>query len=286
MNNTFTTIEEARRWASVFLRENGREARVADLLLEHYLGLSFAMLLAYGKDLFPEDKRDVFVQSIQKHAETGVPVQHLIGHAPFYGRDFLVNENVLIPRPETEELVVGTIDLIRKLGLENPTVVDVGTGSGVIAITMALDHKVNMLATDLSTEALAMAKANAENHGASVDFFQGDFLEPVQDQPVDVVVSNPPYIDYSEQSLMDDTVVDFDPELALFAERNGLAAYHSIVDQIQRWEQKPSLVAFEIGHQQGVDVKEIIEQSLERYQVEVRQDLNGKDRMVFAILED
>ncbi|WP_079477939.1 peptide chain release factor N(5)-glutamine methyltransferase [Halobacillus salinus] len=287
MNNTFTTIEEARRWASVFLRENGRESRVADLLLEHYLALPFAKLLASGPDPFPEEQRDRFVRSIEQHAETGVPVQHIIGTAPFYGREFHVNENVLIPRPETEELVVGVVDMIRKWDLDNPKVVDVGTGSGVIAITIALEQPdVNMIASDISTEALQVAKSNSHLHEAGVDFLQGNFLEPLQGQAVDIVVSNPPYIAYHEKETMDDTVVDFDPELALFTDQEGLAAYQTIVEQISGWERKPYLIAFEIGYQQGEAVTNIIEGQLDGYDVEVRQDLNGKDRMIFAVLKE
>ncbi|MCA0971037.1 peptide chain release factor N(5)-glutamine methyltransferase [Halobacillus litoralis] len=287
MNNTFTTIEEARRWASVFLREKGREAQVADWLLEHYLDCSYTQLLVNGPERFPDEKKAAFVQDIEEHAETGVPVQHLIGTAPFYGREFAVDSNVLIPRPETEELVVGVIDLIREQNLSQPTVVDIGTGSGVIAVTLACESpSLNMLATDLSIEALQIAKKNAEQHGAPVTFFQGDFLEPVMHEALDVIVSNPPYIAYREKESMDDTVVDFDPELALFAEDEGLAAYQAIVAQVASLENLPSILAFEIGHEQGSDVKAIIERRLPAYEVEVRRDLNGKDRMVFARMTD
>ncbi|WP_343063257.1 peptide chain release factor N(5)-glutamine methyltransferase [Halobacillus locisalis] len=287
MDNTFTTVEEARQRASVFLRENNREPRVADLLLEHYLNLSFAQLLARARDPFPEEVRAEFVTSVQEHATTGRPVQHIIGYAPFYGRDFKVSGDVLIPRPETEELVVGVVDWMKKQKLEHPSVVDLGTGSGVIAITTALEYPQSQVtATDLSADALAMARHNAEIHEVDVHFAQGDFLEPVAGRPFDVLISNPPYIDWDEKEAMDDTVTDFDPELALFAQNHGLAAYQTIIKQVKQEEHPPGLIAFEIGHEQGEQVKRLLDSELPLYIVEIRKDLNGKDRMVFATLRD
>ncbi|MGI8316604.1 peptide chain release factor N(5)-glutamine methyltransferase [Halobacillus mangrovi] len=279
MQPTFTSIREARRWASVFLQEHNRETRVADLLLEYYLGLTFAQLLAYERDPFPEEKQDAFVKSVRNHVSTGVPVQHLIGHAHFYGRDFKVNAHVLIPRQETEELVVGVKDWMRKYEITSPTLVDIGTGSGVIAITLALETNAKVLAADVSNKALEVAKQNAQDFAAEVEFYQGSYLEPFYGQKIDVLVSNPPYIAREDKSEMDDTVLNFDPELALFAEEEGLAAYKAILNQLQ---QQPSLIAFEIGHNQGEAVKRLIEARFPEAAVEVRQDINKKDRMVFA----
>ncbi|KHE69207.1 peptide chain release factor N(5)-glutamine methyltransferase [Halobacillus sp. BBL2006] len=279
MQPTFTTIREARRWASVFLQEHNREERVADLLLEHCLGLTFAQLLAYETDPFPLDQRDTFVNNVQAHIRTGIPVQHLIGHAHFYGREFIVNSHVLIPRPETEELVEGVMDWINETGIDRPAIVDIGTGSGIIAITLALETKAEVLATDLSPDALKVAKQNAKNHEVEVDFIQGSFLEPVKNRNIDILVSNPPYIAYEEKQEMDDTVVNFDPELALFAEKEGLAAYEAILNQI---EEQPFLIAFEIGHKQGAAVQQLIKEKFPDAIVEVKQDINKKDRMVLT----
>ena len=287
MNNmqpVWTTIEEARRWASLFLTEHHREPRVADLLLEHVLGLSFAQLLAAEREEFPEEHREKFVEDLYAHAETGIPVQHLIGQAHFYGREFLVNQHVLIPRPETEELVVGVLDFLKEKGMQNPVVADVGTGSGVIAITLACEHPSSrMLATDLSAKALEAAAENARLYEAEIDFYQGNFLEPLQDKHLDCIVSNPPYIARSEAAIMDDTVKNFDPELALFAEEEGLAAYREIVKQIKTFQLRPGLIAFEIGHLQGEAVKQILTRQLPDYKVAIKKDMNQKDRMIFAV---
>ncbi|WP_079528294.1 peptide chain release factor N(5)-glutamine methyltransferase [Halobacillus hunanensis] len=281
---SFTTIGEVRRWASLFLQENGREVRVADLLLEDMLKLSFSQLLAYERDPFPEAVKPSFIRAIKDHAETGVPVQHLIGKAPFYGREFFVNEAVLIPRPETEELVLGTLERMQSSShLESPVVADLGTGSGIIAVTMKLEEPASQIvASDLSTDALETARKNAEALEAEVAFFYGDFLEPIKQQPIDVLISNPPYISRGEE--LQDTVKNFDPELALFADNDGLAAYQTIVDQIVHFKLSPRLMAFEIGHEQGEAVKTIIETKLPDYRVEIKQDINQKDRMIFAEL--
>ncbi|MBH0230578.1 peptide chain release factor N(5)-glutamine methyltransferase [Halobacillus yeomjeoni] len=282
MQPTFTTIQEARKWASVFLQQYNREPRVAELLLEYHLDLSFSQLLAYERDPFPIQQKDAFIKDVKEHALTGVPIQHLTGHAHFYGREYKVNQNVLVPRPETEELVLGVLKWLSQTSISRPSIVDIGTGSGVIAITLALElENAEVTATDLSADALEVAAENARTHKASVEWREGSFLEPVSSS-MDVLVSNPPYISYDDKKEMADTVVDFDPEMALFAENEGMAAYEAIIGQMKRKQFKPKLIAFEIGHQQGIQVKELIERHLPGYQVEIRKDINQKDRMIFA----
>ncbi|MFG6147310.1 peptide chain release factor N(5)-glutamine methyltransferase [Halobacillus sp. B23F22_1] len=275
-----TTIEEARRWASLFLKQHNREPRVADLLLEDLFELNTAMLMAYERDPFPKEQLDRFTSYVKQHAQTGIPVQHLIGEAHFYGRVFNVNEHVLIPRPETEELIEG---VRQRLQPGDQTIADIGTGSGIIAITLQLETDRRTLATDLSKEALQTAKVNADSHEARIEWFCGDFLEPLRDETIDVLVSNPPYIAHDET--LDDTVKNFDPALALFADNGGLAAYQTIIQQIARRAQKPRMIAFEIGHQQGEAVKQLIHSQLANYQVSIERDINKKERMIFAILD-
>ncbi len=283
MQPAFTTIQEARRWASSFLRDRDRETRVADMLLEDLFGWSRAKLMAFETDPFPEEHREAFVRSVLAHAETGVPVQHLIGTAPFYGREFKVDRHVLIPRPETEELVHGIIGIVESCGMKNPRIADIGTGSGVIAVTAALEIPGSTVhAVDISEAALKVASENAQALGADVTFHQGDFYQPLMDVEVDILLSNPPYIAWEEKGEMADTVVDFDPELALFADKNGLAAYLTIVEQLSTCRQLPKCIAFEIGYQQGPQVKELLAAAFPTYNVEVKKDINGRDRMVFA----
>lgn len=283
------TIWEARRWASSFLTERDREANVADLLLVHHLECGRAQLLANGRDGIDPELFAQFEKDIRTHAEEGVPVQHLIGQEEFYGRDFIVNGHVLIPRPETEELIVAVTDQLKKKGWSDQTLnmVDIGTGSGIIAITLALElQRVSMKAVDLSPEALKVARENATSLGAEISFYEGSFLEPIVEtgEKMDVIVSNPPYIPESDRSSLSDVVVNHDPELALFADDNGLAAYRAIVSQVPKVKAGETLLAFEIGHNQGEDVSAIIQETFPYANVNVIQDINQKDRIILAWL--
>ncbi|WP_026907733.1 peptide chain release factor N(5)-glutamine methyltransferase [Paucisalibacillus globulus] len=274
---------EVLQWASLFLEENNRETRVADLLLQHHLGVSRTQFFAQMRDEIPEHIVDNFRKDIEKHVDTGVPIQHLMGYEAFYGRNFSVNPHVLIPRPETEELVQHVIDHASK---HNPiTIVDIGTGSGIIAITLALElPNAKVYAIDISGEALETAKKNAENLQAEITFLQGDFLSPLLEQNIkaDIVVSNPPYISEEERPELSDTVVNHDPELALFADDNGLAAYKKITKQLPGVIKSGGTVAFEIGYLQGDAVKALLQEKFPESNVTILQDISGKDRIVFA----
>lgn len=274
---------EVLQWASLFLEKNNRETRVAELLLQHHLNVTRTQYFAQMREEVPEHIVEKFEKDIKMHAETGVPIQHLTGYEMFYGRKFSVNHHVLIPRPETEELVLHVINHAPK---DRPiTIVDVGTGSGIIAITLALElPNAKVYAIDISEEALMMAKKNAKSLQADVTFLKGDFLEPFINQGLqaDIVVSNPPYISEEERAELSDTVVNYDPELALFAEDNGLFAYKKIVSQLPNTVVTGGSVAFEIGHLQGDAVKGLIEWTFPHSSVSVIKDINGKDRIVSA----
>ncbi|GIO26842.1 peptide chain release factor N(5)-glutamine methyltransferase [Ornithinibacillus bavariensis] len=276
---------EVLQWASLFLEKNNRETRVADLLLQHHLGVSRTQFYARMRDEIPNEIVEKFHADIEDHVKTGVPIQHLTGYEHFYGRKFSVNSHVLIPRPETEELVQHVINHLPEN--ESITIVDVGTGSGVIAITLALEvPNAKIIATDISEEALRTARANARNLQANITFLQGNFLEPVIDKNIkaDIVVSNPPYISEAEREELSDTVVNHDPELALFAAENGLAAYQKICSQLPQVILPNGSVAFEIGYLQGEAVQALIKEKFPKSTTNIIKDINGKDRIVFAQL--
>ncbi|GAB3789354.1 peptide chain release factor N(5)-glutamine methyltransferase [Virgibacillus kimchii] len=282
-------LYEVLRRASLFLEAHQREPKVAELLLQHHLQVSRASFFTMMQDPVPEATLASFEADIRKHAETGVPIQHIMGEAEFYGRSFLVNEHVLIPRMETEELVQHVIQEGEKWkNEERPlTIVDVGTGSGVIAISLKLElEEAAVFATDISSEALSTAKENAMQLGADVTFLQGNFLTPFMKRNIqaDIIVSNPPYIAEKEKSLLADTVKDFDPEIALFAGDNGLSAYRQIIDQSQSALKENSLLAFEIGHEQGNSVPQLIKSTFPESDIKIIKDINGKDRIVSAAL--
>ncbi|SET66221.1 release factor glutamine methyltransferase [Oceanobacillus limi] len=276
---------EVLKWASLFLEKNNREQRVAELLLQHHLGVSKNEYYMNMREIVPKDTIKKFQADIKRHVETGVPIQHITGKEMFYGREFHVNEDVLIPRPETEELVQHIIELAKSAPNKSKTIVDVGTGSGIIAITLALElPDVEVFATDISEKALTVAHKNASQLGANVTFLQGDFLQPFieQQKRADVIVSNPPYIDRKDESLLSDTVKKFDPDLALFAEKNGLAAYKNIISQLPKAINQHAVVGFEIGHEQGEPVSLLVRDQFPTCTIKVLQDINGKDRMVVA----
>jgi len=231
-----------------------------------------------------------FEQDIKKHALSGIPVQHLTGYEYFYERKFTVNRHVLIPRFETEELVQHVIGLVQKYHQnEQVTIVDVGTGSGIIGITLALElTNAIVYATDISVAALHTAKNNAKLHHAEVRFLQGDFLQPVIDSKINphYIISNPPYISEEEKRLLKDTVKDFDPELALFATDHGLGAYKKILSQINLLPEKQNrYICLEIGHTQASAVTCLIKQQLQLHEISTLQDINGKDRIISAHLQ-
>lgn len=276
-------LYEVQNWASLFLEKHNRESRVAEILIQHHLNISRSQYFMMMQDEIPEEKTRKIKMDIKRHAETGIPVQHIMGYEWFYGRKFAVNEHVLIPRPETEELVQ---HVIQKVGNEPFAIADIGTGSGIIATTLKLElPQTTVYASDISEKALEMAKGNAETLHAEVNFFQGDFLQPFVERsvPIDVLVSNPPYIAKSEEKRLSDTVKNFDPSLALFAEEEGLAAYRMIMDQARKI---PNLkwVVFEIGYSQSNAVHQFIQSNFPTSTIQTIQDINGKDRIISAQL--
>lgn len=277
---------EVLNWASLFLEKYQRETRVAELLLQHHLGVTRTKFYTTMQDIVPANVLSVFEDDLFQHATTGVPIQHLIGTESFFGRDFLVNQDVLIPRPETEELVLQVINHAKeRIKNTPPTIVDVGTGSGVIAVTLALEIPgATVYATDISDEALVVAKQNAMVHQADVIFLQGNYLQPVREVQlqVDLIVSNPPYISETEKKNLADTVIDFDPALALFAEENGLAAYKEIISQLPNDLTESGAVFFEIGYQQGEVVCELLKERFPNSEPVIVKDINKNDRIVIC----
>ncbi|ASN04052.1 peptide chain release factor N(5)-glutamine methyltransferase [Virgibacillus necropolis] len=268
---------EVLQWASLFLEKHHREIHVGELLLQHYLDMSRSSFFANMRETLPVDIVDKFKESIVLHAETGIPIQHITGVETFYGREFFVNKDVLIPRPETEELIEHVIQSAPDKPL---SLVDVGTGSGIIAITLALElPNAQVYATDISSLALDVAKQNAEKLNANVTFLQGDFMQPVIENEInpDVIVSNPPYIEMSDKPNLSDTVKNYDPHLALFADEDGLAAYKKIIHSIPS---SVKLIVFEIGYAQGQAVTRLVKNKYPKAEVAVMKDINGHDRII------
>jgi release factor glutamine methyltransferase len=190
----------------------------------------------------------LFWSLIEEHSK-GKPVQYLIGSEEFYGRSFQVNEHVLIPRPETEELIYETSKLVNRLFKQKDIhLADIGTGSGVIAITMKLESSsLHVTATDLSLKALGVAKLNAHLLDAEVQFLQGDLTKPIEHKKWDVILSNPPYISFDEAATLSDTVFNYEPHSALFAKDQGLELYKRLSEELPKIMNKPALIGLEVS---------------------------------------
>lgn len=276
---------EVLKWASSYLMEHGREANVADLLLQYHLDVSREVYLQNMQINVPEMVCEHFMMDVKRHVLEGVPVQHMMGYEYFYGRKFKVNEHVLVPRMETEELVLHVIETVKQqFEGESITLVDVGTGSGVIAITLALElENVDVVAVDISQEALVVARENAKRLEANVTFLEGDFLQPVIDAKIQphIIVSNPPYIKLTDEEELADTVVDFDPHLALFGGVDGLDAYRKITAQTTSLpREKFCGLYYEIGYNQANEVKEIVQRVYPASDPQCIKDINQNDRII------
>ena len=214
----------------------------------------------------------------------GYPVQYIKGVETFFGRDFKVNEDVLIPRYETEELVENILYAIDDYFDDYTSIdlCDVGTGSGAIAISLKCEEeRLNVVATDISEEALVVARENAKNLEADVTFYQGDMLQPLIDRgiKVDIFVSNPPYIP-AEQDI-EAVVKDNEPHVALFGGKDGLYFYRKIFERATEVLKDRAILAFEMGFDQKEDMAKEVEHYFPNTPFEILQDMNGKDRMLF-----
>ena len=277
------TIFEALNGASSFLVNRGRDENAARLLLQHILQTNYSGLMMRAHEEISPEQFLTFKNMVEQHAN-GRPVQYITGVEEFYGREFIVDESVLIPRPETEELIVCTLDHCQKLfGNKEVKLADIGTGSGAIAITMKKEWpNAQVTATDISQAALATAKNNAQRLEAQIDFRLGDLTEPIEQEKWDIVLSNPPYIGFDEAKEMSEVVLDHEPHTALFAEEQGLILYRKLAENLPKMMNTPAFIAVEIGYKQGQAVKEMFEKAFPQGQVDIVKDINNKDRIIFC----
>ncbi|KIC00291.1 glutamine methyltransferase [Flavobacterium sp. KMS] len=242
--------------------------------------------LALNPDLFFSDEEIADWSILVTELKKEIPIQYLLGKTNFYGLDFEVNSNVLIPRPETEELVEWIIKEDLKVGKsKNLRILDIGTGSGCIAISLAknISHA-QVFAIDVSENALATAKRNAETNGVSVTFLLQNILE-TEDlmQEFDVIVSNPPYVRNLEKEEIKKNVLDYEPHLALFvADNDALIFYRKIAELAQKNLKKNGSLYFEINQYLGKETVELLE-DLGFKNIELRKDIYDNDRMIFCV---
>ena len=280
------TVFEALKWASSFLEKHGREASAAEWLIKHELSVTRTELLLRMQDEMPD--YESFEAKIQQHA-SGIPVQHIVEKEEFYGRTYRVNHHVLVPRPETEELVEGILSRAKELFPDptKATIADIGTGSGAIAISLALElQNREVTAVDISEDALAIAKENARQLEAPTSFLHGDLLQPLAGRKLDIVVSNPPYISEEEYATLDPLVRDHEPIQALVGGEDGYELYRRLAEGLPKLISSPGLIGFEVGEKQARTVATMLESSFGKdIEVEVVKDISGKERMVFGVVK-
>lgn len=218
---------------------------------------------------------ETFKQDL-KRFEQGEPVQYIVGSVDFYGCPIIVNPNVLIPRFETEGLVEKVIAKMKNR--THLKIVDLGTGSGCIAVALKKQLDCEMDAVDISKEALQVARENAKINQVDITFYEGDFLEPLHDT-YDVIISNPPYIAYEEEIM--DIVRKNEPTIALYAEDNGLMCYKKILTDAKSYLKADGIIAFEIGYQQGEVLKEYANKLFPTKKITIEKDLQERDRYLF-----
>jgi release factor glutamine methyltransferase len=264
-----------------------REAEnISDWIFENVTGLKKWQRRENKKNELTEnhfEKIENYLEKLMKHT----PVQYVLNEAWFYKMKFFVNENVLIPRPETEELVEWIINDLKNADADSEAnIIDIGTGSGCIPVALKKElPDSNISAIEVSEKALLVAKKNAAKLNASINFFQINFLNEDAWKPLqayDTIVSNPPYIPFNEKEILAKNVTDFEPAIALFVENNDPFIFYKKIAEFSKAHLKPKGKIFvEVHEAYANEVKNIFENS--GYKSEIKKDIYGKERMVKGI---
>ena len=284
MNQKNKTIAEALREGKMRLKAAGKEAYAfeAELLLEKAAGLNRTALFLRGEEVLSEEVLAVYEGFLQER-EQGRPTQYILGEWEFMGLPFSVGEGVLIPRADTEVLVETILERQQKESMKS--ILDIGTGSGCIPISLGHYGKFeHIMAVDISQKALGYATKNAHDNQIKIDFYESDLFTNLPAEwkgNLDAIVSNPPYIPKKDIEELMTEVKDFEPMNALDGGEDGLDFYRAIVEQGREWLKDGGWLFFEIGYDQGEDLRNLLHES-GYTEVEVRQDLAGLDRVALG----
>ena len=257
------------------------------MVLENVVNISSAKIRAFPETEIstPDIER---ITRILTRLTTGEPIQYILGYAEFYGLTFKVNPSVLIPRPETEELVDWILSSVGSSQLAVGRFLDIGTGSGCIPISLKKNlDDAQVSAIDISHKALQTAKENAQLNKVDINFIQDDILNPTNHSLLtthySLIISNPPYVTLEDKKLMHTNVTDFEPHTALFVpEDDPLIFYKAIANFASTHLEKDGLLFFEINESYGKEIVNILNDK-QFTNIELRKDMNGKDRMVKAV---
>jgi len=244
----------------------------AEVLLAHAIGCPRSWLYAHSD----EELREVWWIHYGRYLHqrlSGMPTQYITSAQEFYGRDFKVTSDVLIPRPETEHLIEAALRQAPE------TILDIGTGSGAIAVTLSLETEARVTGSDISSSALRVAQANARHLAALVDFLQCDLGSALGDETFDLIVSNPPYVPESDRATLQREVRDHEPAIALFAGQDGLEIYRRLIPEAARLLKPKGRLILELGYNSLSGVRQMLE-GWEN--VEVIEDLSHIPRVIGA----
>ena len=266
-----------------YLEKNNVEENklIAEIIISNILNVDRMMLFTKYREIVSDNDIEKIREYLKKIAKDKLPLQYLLNEQEFYGRKFYVNKGVLIPRQDTEILVEKAINIVKDKKIETPKILDIGSGSGVIGITMALEiENSKVLGIDVSDVAIEISNKNREILKAkNIKIVKSNLFENVSFKEFDIIISNPPYISRDEIDVMSENTLTWEPEEALFAENEGLYFYNEICDKGYEYLQKEGYLLFEIGYKQGEKVKTIMEKKGYK-EIEIIKDLQGLDRVV------
>ena len=271
--------------ACLLLRRQDKEESLAKFLLMYMLDETAEQFSNKLSEELSVEQENRYFDLINKNINEDTPLSHLVGFDYFYDRKFKVTRDVLSPRMETEELIYKVLEYIKKSKKDSFRILDLCTGSGIIAITLKkeiVEKYTEIVASDISEKALSIAIENANNNNANITFIKSDLFDNISGK-FDLIISNPPYISYKDKITIKDSVLNYDPHLALFAEEDGIYFYRKIIENAVHYLSKDGVIFFEIGYDQKEKIFELGKNN--NFITTVYKDINDRDRIAKLIYD-
>ena len=271
--------------ACLLLRRQDKEESLAKFLLMYMLDETVEQFSNKLSEELSVEQENRYFDLINKNINEDTPLSHLVGFDYFYDRKFKVTKDVLSPRMETEELIYKVLEYIKKSKKDSFRILDLCTGSGIIAITLKkeiVEKYTEIVASDISEKALSIAIENANNNNANITFIKSDLFDNISGK-FDLIISNPPYISYKDKITIKDSVLNYDPHLALFAEEDGIYFYRKIIEKAVHYLSKDGVIFFEIGYDQKEKILELGKNN--NFITTVYKDINDRDRIAKLIYD-
>lgn len=271
--------------ACLLLRRQDKEESLAKFLLMYMLDETAEQFSNKLSEELSVEQENRYFDLINKNINEDTPLSHLVGFDYFYDRKFKVTKDVLSPRMETEELIYKVLEYIKESKKDSFRILDLCTGSGIIAITLKkeiVEIYTEIVASDISEKALSIAIENANNNNANITFIKSDLFDNISGK-FDLIISNPPYISYKDKITIKDSVLNYDPHLALFAEEDGIYFYRKIIENAVQYLSKDGVIFFEIGYDQKEKILELGKNN--NFITTVYKDINARDRIAKLIYD-